>query len=675
MEKTNPEIASPAAESPRAGRRADGGETAAELLMTRVVEMVDKLAQGDPAVRLSIDSDDPLTNALVQKFNRLAESLQGMVEESHEMAIGLCEHYDALNRIAAGNLACRAPVDSSNELIAKLGELINRSAASVAQTIEELQVKDQALMVANDTLSNIIEFLPDATFVIDRDKRLIAWNRAMEVMTGVSKSEILGSSDYSVPFYGRRRPVLVDLLDMERAELGDSYSYIERKGASLFAEAHIPNFRGASGIYLWLTASPLLDSSGSRVGAIESARDISNLKETEEENARLLEQLRQAQKMEAIGQLAGGVAHDFNNILTAIVGYSHLITLKAGDASACKRYGELIIDASSRAAKLTDDMLAFGRRQALNAQVCDLNDVILSMKEMLRCLIGEEINLAVVSAGKPLWIMADVGQIQQVLMNLVTNARDAMPQGGRLTIRSRQSSGETGADSLAAPSEGGRGWAIFTVGDSGVGMTAAIRQKIFEPFFTTKVVGKGTGLGLAMVFGIIAQHGGSIDVESEPGHGTTIFVRLPIVEELPGGPEESIPATVPEAAGNSDTILLVEDNEITREVLREILEDAGYKVLIAIDGEEAVAIYREKRQEIDLLLLDVIMPRMNGRETLEGIRRLCPPVRYLFMSGYTADLLHSKGEVEEELNFIAKPVIAEEFLRKVRSVLDGVIQP
>jgi len=667
MGKNNPPKTSQETKLSLASKTEAARENIAKLLLTKVADMVDKLAQGDPAVRLAIDSDDALTCSLVAKLNQLAESVQAMVEESHEMAIGLCEHYDALNRIAGGDFASIAPTDSSNELIAKLGELINRSAASLVQTIEELQSKDQALMVANDSLSNIIEFLPDATFVIDRDKRIIAWNRAMEEMTGVSKIQILGTSDYSLPFYGTRRPVLVDLLDLESEELEQKYIYVERKGTTMFAEANIPDFKGGKGIYLWITASPLLDSSGARVGAIESVRDISNLKQVEQENSRLLEQLRQSQKMEAIGQLAGGIAHDFNNILTAIVGYGHLITLKADDATACARYGELIIGASARATRLVQDMLAFGRRQVLNSKVYNLNELILSMQEMLRCLIVEDIVLEVAPAAKPLWILADAGQLQQVLMNLVTNARDAMPNGGKLTIRSHGSSRYGGSEHLHNHAQD-QHFAMLTVSDSGSGMTAEVRQKIFEPFFTTKPVGKGTGLGLSMAFGIIAQHGGTIDVDSKPGHGTTFVIKLPIVDDVAGLAGETGLSAPLATAKCCDTILLVEDNDSTRDVLREILEDTGYTVLTAIDGKEGVEMYRENRERIDLVILDVIMPRMNGREALAAIHEEGYPVRYLFMSGYTAEIINRKGKLEKDLNFIAKPVTTAEFLSKIRSI-------
>jgi len=643
----------------------------ADLIMTKIMEMIDKLAKGDPAGCLAIDSVDPLTCSLVEKLNQLAESTQAMVADSHEMAIGLCEHYDALNRIASGDFAYRAPIDSPHELIAKLGELINLSAASLIQTIEELQLKDQALNVANDKLSNIIEFLPDATFVIDRNKRLIAWNRAIEAMTGVDKAAMLGSSDYALPFYGTRPTVLVDLLDMDYEELSHLYIYVERKGATLFAENYIADFRNGKSIHLWITASPLFDSSGARVGAIESIRDISNLKQAEQKNAQLQEQLRQSQKMEAIGQLAGGIAHDFNNILTAIIGYGELIMRKACENDDCQRFAERIVAASKRASKLTLDMLAFGRRQVLNPQSCDLNAVVITMEEMLQRLIGEDIVMELLLAPEQLTVMADVGQIQQVLMNLVTNARDAMPAGGELTIRTRLYREDNADDHQQSRRETGAQFALLSVSDTGIGMDADTMQKIFDPFFTTKPVGKGTGLGLAMVFGLIAQHEGTITVESSPGQGSTFFVKLPSVEYTGSPVEEADPRSPNLKSHQGGKILLVEDNDISRQVFIEILQDAGYSVITAANGEDAVAIYRKNYDRIDLVILDVIMPRMNGREALEIIKGEGHPVRYLFMSGYTADIIHSKGKLEKELNFIAKPVVIDDFLSKIRSILEA----
>lgn len=669
MEKTNSDRLSQTVNVSSSDEADNAGGQGAELVTAKIVEMVDKLAQGDTTVRLAIDATDALTCSLTGKLNQLAENIQVMVEDSHELAIGLCEHYDALNRIAGGDFGSRAPIDSSNVLVAKLGELINLSADSLVHAIDALQVKDQALMRANDKLTNIIEFLPDATFVIDQDKRLIAWNRALEEMTGVGKEAVLGTRDYSIPFYGKRRSILVDLIDLEEEELLLHYSYIERKGKTLFAENYIPEFCGGAGAHIWITASPLLDSSGLRVGAIESVRDISNLKQAEQKNAQLLDQLRQSQKMEAIGQLAGGIAHDFNNILTAVIGYGELIMRKAGDNEDCQRFAGLIVGASKRASKLTLDMLAFGRRQVLNPQVCDLNDVVLPMKEMLRRLIGEDIVMEFLLAPGQLKVMADVGQIQQVLMNLATNARDAMPAGGELTIRTRLYCGDKAGLQQQDRKDSGEKFAMFTVSDTGIGMDAETRQKIFDPFFTTKPVGKGTGLGLAMAFGIIAQHEGTIAVESAPGQGSTFVVKLPLMETSCSPVAETEPLPAKNSAHDGGTILLVEDNDISRQVFIEILRDAGYEVITAADGEEAVETYRKNCDRIDLVILDVIMPRMNGREALDVIRSEGRPVRYLFMSGYTADIIHSKGKLEKELNFIAKPIIIEEFLCKVRSIL------
>jgi len=675
METKKPENSCETATAEGSAAAADGREGAIRKWIPEIVAMVDKLAQGDPSVRISVDSSDAMFCAFSEKLNQLAENFQGMVEESHEMAIGLCEHYDALNRIAAGDFAARAPEDSSNELIAKLGELINRSSAALFQTIEELQAKDRALVVANDTLRNIIEFLPDATFVIDREKRVIAWNKAMCEMTGVSKADMLGKGDfaYAVPFYGHARPILIDLLGEKTEEFSHHYRYVQRKGETLFAESYIPDFRGGAGSHIWITASPLLDSSGTRVGAIESVRDISDIRRVEEENFRLQEQLRQSQKMEAIGQLAGGIAHDFNNILTAIIGYGQLVMQKSADIPVCRRYAEQIISASLRAGKLTQDLLAFGRRQVLNSQSCDLNDIIVGMEEMLRRLIGEDVVIEVVPCAEALPVLADVGQIQQVLMNLVTNASDAMPAGGALTIQTRECASHPSGLSQHDQHDqhdGSQHYAELTVRDTGIGMDPALRQKIFEPFFTTKPVGKGTGLGLSMVFGIIAQHGGTIDVESTVGHGTAFAIRLPIDENCQSLPVADKPQAAVVYSTGEETILLIEDNEITREVITEVLSEAGYTVLSASDGLEGIDLYRKQQESIDMVILDVIMPHMNGREALDRIQEEGHPVRYLFMSGYTADIIHSKGRLDRELNFITKPLMIEELLSKVRRILD-----
>ena len=636
-----------------------------------ICEMLDRLCKGDPCARIEPKSGNAIVRKLAGMLNQLAGSLQEMIDESHEMAIGLCEHYDTLNRLSSGDLSARASVDSTNELVAKLGLLINREAEALLAMITELRRTDDELKTAYQRLQDIIEFLPDATFIVDSEKRIIAWNRAMEEMSGFGKDAMIGKGDheYALPFYGRRCRALIDFIDDFHEGLSARYTYVEKKGETLFAENFLPDFRGGAGVYIWITASPLFDRNGNRVGAIESVRDITGLKRAEEEKASLETQLRQAQKMEAIGQLAGGIAHDFNNILAAIIGYGYLLQSKSGNEPSIQRYVSQMLAASEKATKLTKDLLAFSRKQIMNLAPENLNEVIGSIGGILTRLIGEDIELRIDCQGDPLMAMVDSGQIQQVVMNLVTNSRDAMPGGGDITIAT--SPCQPGAGLVKEHQAQPGRYAAITVRDTGVGMDRKTREKIFEPFFTTKETGKGTGLGLAIVYGIISQHNGFLDVKSAPGKGTTITAYLPIVENLSADADGEPQTLIPFDRGGSETILLAEDNADARQVYRDILEGAGYAVITAVDGNDAVDAFRQHAGEVRMVILDVVMPKKNGSQVLDEIRALRPEVRYLFSSGYTADIIQVKGKLEAGLHFLPKPALPNELLSRVREILDA----
>jgi len=632
--------------------------------------MLERLCKGDPAARVDIVCHAPEMRHLAASLNQLAESMQEMITESHEMAIGLCEHYDTLNRLSAGYFEVRSPEDSSNELIAKLGVLINREADSLLDTIAELRRTDEELKSAYQQMQDIVEFLPDATFVIDRNKRIIAWNRAMVEMTGFSRERMLGKGDfeYAIPFYGERQPILIDYLDSDQTDMPQRYSYFEKRADTCFAETYIPGFNSGKGGHIWITATPLFDKSGTRVGAIESVRDVSAFKQAEADKTHLELQLRQVQKMEAIGQLAGGIAHDFNNILVAIIGYGHMLLQKSNDTHT-QRYATHILTAAEKAAKLTRDLLAFSRKQVIIPEQIDINVIIERVSDMLTRLIGEDIELRITTCSDKLIAFVDDTQIQQVIMNMVTNARDAMPHGGQIAL-STQLCGLS--EELARRHRVAFGqYAVIRVTDTGQGMGQETLEKIFEPFYTTKETGRGTGLGLSIVYGIIQQHNGFVDVNSVEGKGTTFEIYLPVTEQHTAAAAVVPAAAIPFARGGSETILLAEDNEDTLQVVKEVLEEAGYRVLCAGDGQEAVRLFRLYASHIDMVLLDVLMPKMNGREVLDAVRALRPDVKYLFASGYTADVIHGKGGLETGVNFLAKPALPNELLSKVREILDA----
>jgi signal transduction histidine kinase/CheY-like chemotaxis protein len=381
------------------------------------------------------------------------------------------------------------------------------------------------------------------------------------------------------------------------------------------------------------------------------------------------DQLRQSQKMEAMGRLAGGIAHDFNNLLTAINGYSALLLRRVEGNSILRPSILEISKAGERAAGLTGQLLAFSRKQVLTSELLDLNRLVQDMDKMFARLIGEDIELSMELAPELGVFKANRGQIEQVLMNLVVNARDAMPKGGTVRIRTQNELVSRPREMQAESVRPGR-YIVLAVSDDGLGMDAETRRRIFEPFYTTKPLGEGTGLGLSTVFGIVKQSGGYIDVQSEPGKGSTFLIYFPAM--LQEGIGEAVMNGVhTEPARGSETILLVEDDDSVRKLTFEILSDMGYTVLEAGSGQQALERCKSHSGPIDLLLTDVVMARMNGRELAEKILELRPGIKIVYMSGYTDDAILRRGVETSGLAFITKPFAPEALTEKIREVLQS----
>lgn len=392
------------------------------------------------------------------------------------------------------------------------------------------------------------------------------------------------------------------------------------------------------------------------------------IKEDITEKRKLEEQLLQSQKMEVIGQLSGGIAHDLNNILTAIIGFSTLIEMKMSDDDPIRENLNHVIAASDRAAELTKSLLAFSRKQILNPQPVDINQIIGKSRKFMSRIIPENIEFKVLFKREELFVNADSGQLEQVLMNLVTNARDAMLNGGTLSIET--DTVVIDSDYINAHGYGELGeYAEMTVSDTGVGMDSATCKKVFEPFFTTKEVGKGTGLGLSIVYGIIKQHHGYINVYSEPGNGTAFKIYLPLIKSA----VVSILKSDDEVLhGGEETILVADDDILVRQLLETVLRQYGYTVINAMDGSEAVERFKENPIGINLVILDVLMPKMNGKEVYEEIKRINPDIKVIFMSGYTREIINQQDVLEQHLEFLPKPLNPRQLLVRVRNVLDGV---
>lgn len=408
------------------------------------------------------------------------------------------------------------------------------------------------------------------------------------------------------------------------------------------------------------TATPLRDSQGALSGCVHVLHDIT-------ERRRLEEQYRQAQKMEAVGRLAGGVAHDFNNLLTAITGYSELLLARLGEEDPLRRYVEEVKKAGDRAASLTRQLLTFSRQQVLELRVLDLNSVVANVDKMLRRVIGEDIELVTILVPDLGPVKADPGQLEQVILNLAVNSRDAMPQGGKLTIvTSNVELAEASSHRHGELSPGK--YVVLAVSDSGCGMDSETQAHIFEPFFTTKGEGKGTGLGLAMVYGIVKQSGGSVWVYSEVGRGTTFKVYLPQVNEKVTAQVSRPPQPV--LTRGWETILLVEDEEPVRSLVRSVLEAGGYVVLEARHGEDALVVAEMHKGPIQLLVTDVVMPEMSGPELAEHLAPFHREMKVLYMSGYTEGSIQHHGLLAPVTAYLPKPFTPETLARKVREVLN-----
>ncbi len=524
---------------------------------------------------------------------------------------------------------------------------IARLVPSIQRALRELaeQKEKRELAETINKLKYALEQVPLSILMTDPDGVIEYVNPRLIELTGFSMEEVIGQKP-AIFKSGLNDPDLYTELwknisagKMWRGELCN-----RKKNGELYHEMAI--------------ITPVKNSDGSIVNYLAIKEDITERKSLEE-------QLRQAQKMEAIGQLAGGIAHDFNNILTSIIGFGSIVAMKMGKDDPQRENLNQVLAGADRAANLTKSLLAFSRKQISNPKPVDINDIITKIGKFIKPILGEDIELTISFKQPVLTINADTGQIEQVLLNMATNARDAMPNGGQLAVETELAELPEELVEIYGYCEPGA-YARITITDDGSGMDAETLKRLFEPFYSTKQIGKGTGLGLSIVYGIIKQHKGFINVCSELDKGTTFTIYFPLVNRSDKNKNGGIEEISGEFAG---TILVADDDDAVREMFLKVLGSFGYTVITAGDGQDAVQKFSSNKDKVDLVILDIVMPVMNGREASEKIKTINPDAKIIFMSGYAPDLIKARGAFDPDSEFIEKPFSPRDLVKKIQEKL------
>ncbi len=634
----------------RTGRR--GARSEEELERSR--ERFRAIFTGQPVAAFVMSMPDLrvmyANEAAVRQYGYAAEEMEGMTPDrfdSPERAAMVPERIaelEAEGRIEFESVHLRS--DGSSFPVHVSGALVeleegSRAMLALCRDVSSRKRAERALVESEERYRNYVESAPIGVALLDRELVMREVNRALCDMVGRPAEELAGTS----------------LLELVPEGTWDrtvaAFGSVDGRGR---VSLDMPFLKADGGRGTWMLEAALHDG-----------HYLCYLGDTTERSG-LEAQLRQAQKMEAIGQLAGGVAHDFNNLLQVMGGYASIALEMMESRNPARASVEEISTACDRAARLVSQLLAMSRRQVLSMDSVDLNEVVASVREMLDRVIGERIEIELVQSRELGMVRADRGHIEQVLMNLCINARDAMPEGGRLTLETENvllDEGYCRAHHWASP---GR-YVLLSVTDTGKGMEAEVLEHIFEPFFTTKGAERGTGLGLSTVYGIVRQHEGMITAYSEPGVGSTFKVYLPLVERRAADVGSKLSGPV---GGGDETILLAEDDDLVRNLTVRILERAGYTVVTAVDGRQALERMRELPEgSVQLALLDVVMPEMDGHEVYEALRRDHPDIRFLFASGYSMNSVHTSFVLDEDIKLLQKPFAPDELLRRVREILDS----
>ena len=634
----------------RTGKRKTTGLEVRLITKRREIHDAHIETYGEPEVAAEINSSGlfvtETTGGRSEDTIRVFFGTVGVIRDitaRKQMENELRAHHERLEALVEERTA--ELVNANNEL---------RKVLDVRRQIEEaLKDSEERFKDREQFIRSILESVDEGFIVVDRNYKIILANKAYCEQMGCSEGDTVGRQCYEVShrqdtpcFYsgGECPPAHTFRTGMPHSAI---HTHYDARGNPLYIETK---------------SYPMADSSGKVVSVIETLNNIT-------EKRRLEEQLRHTQKMESIGTLAGGIAHDFNNMLHIITGHAGLMQMKIKKDDPLMEHLKHIITAGESASYLTKGLLTFSRKQVMEIKNINLNEVIDGFRKMLARIIGEDIDLRINLCEKDLIVKADVTQLNQMLMNLASNARDAMSKGGVLAIDTAAFAIDREFIRKHGYGEAGQ-YARVTISDTGAGMNERTRARIFEPYFTTKDLGKGTGLGLSIVYGIVKQHSGYIDCASEPGKGATFRVYIPVERSGAGRSEKGEQDEDDMAVERgTETILLAEDNEGVRKLTTEILESAGYRVICAADGDEAVEKFKGHKNDIRLLVFDVIMPNKSGKDAYEDIKGISHDIKAIFMSGYTADNIQGCGE-QDCIDFISKPVPPRQFLRKVRELLD-----
>ncbi|MDO8723082.1 MAG: ATP-binding protein [Syntrophales bacterium] len=593
---------------------------------------------------------EPILHSLTTWAIGLFFMLLLLIAFNHWLSRPLHHLMETVRRFSAGDYAARARISGRGEL-AELARAFNEMAEEVLTKSGRLQA---VLNAATES----------AIVATDENDLVTLFNRGAEQMLGYTAEEVIGKQTPEIWHLGSELSA--------RSEAFSRKSGRPIRGIAVFSDhARHGRFKAdectcvrkdGSHLTVQLFVTAIRNERGDIQGFLGMAQDIT-------EHRKLEEQMLQVQKMESIGTLAGGIAHDFNNILSAVIGYGHITLIKMAHDDPLRLNIEHMLEAAERAANLTKDILLFSRKQISNRRPVDINEIIRKVEKFLLRVIGEDIACKTILSEGAIPVLANLNHIEQVLMNLAANARDAMPKGGAFTVATERI--RLDEEFVARHGYGVPGlYAMITVRDTGIGMDVETQHRIFEPFFTTREVGKGTGLGLSVVYGIIKQHDGYNNAYSEVGMGTTFRIYLPVIASA-ASEEERTAAEPPERG--TETILLAEDNEVLRNLTLSVLQEFGYTVIVAKDGEEAVNKYKENRERIRLLLFDLVMPKKNGKEAYDEIREMTPGIKVIFVSGYAPDIIRQRKLLEDNVAVIHKPVLPSDILKKVRSVLDNCL--